>query len=57
MLKVSACGTKLKMSNYKENYGKVQPMPPREYLVFSIGNDYIFDNFKHWCNIALIQVK
>lgn len=48
-------GLSLKKSNYEENYGKVQPMPPSQYLVFSIGNDYVFDNFKPWYYIALIQ--
>lgn len=48
MLKVVACGLSLKKKSnyYKENYGKVQPMPLSKYLVFSIVNDDIFDHFK-----------
>jgi hypothetical protein len=43
MLNVAAYGAKfLKKSNYEKNYGKVQSMPPSQYLVFSIENGYIF---------------
>lgn len=47
MLKVAVCGAKLKKKNLIIKRTKVQPMPPSQYLVFSIGNDYILDNLQN----------